>query len=819
MKFKLSVLSDLEIYKFEGKRSFLSLNSFFETVKRYRNDFNKPLRKDNFKVHFKSEILSVDNVSYCSLSSAIKFCYLNKKKHLGCAKVCQQIEELVIHNDVALDSTLDLYHRIAKFSFRNIPELQTHIHNHFNIDESTIPTLVVDHKDLFSEQHWKKVLLFEWNFFMSYGSDYNYEELVQKKNEFFYNLECTVKLSKRIQENAKQTIKRRLTRRQLSTHNEVLLMFGNGSKHCPAKIEDELQHLAGEIFDEEGLSVHVLDCTARCREQCHGAHIYVLSPPMTEIIMDDIALIYTSYVLRKHVLPTSSVSFFNVTGDVANSHRFRFRDLFLKGDICPVHSRLFDVQESSTDEPCEKCFSQNSELKPLHWSDFSVEREWVLDVPLEEQLLFESFLSRKTVERTNDINAFFKTKCVRLYALHDALLNLKNKNHFGIIQELNTSELMVNYHCLTETFKMTQMMGITQGAKNAENQWKKRATDELNYYNYAIRKYPLEYNSVRGLVQGQVSLRDCFVFAMRDNLVTLTEKSNPEPGESRTGQVNTIQGTDLGIPKDSLLVSNVHMENGCDGLSCTCSCLVPQLLRKEDFQMVTVPTLKELQQLTSLKQLCRWGLLNVWSKASEGDALTDLFEAMPQDLLKHQAANTESDLELSFGQLDISGIDVDCEQASDEDVHLLEVEAALTAISHHNPIAVVDVDKECHFPDPDFEDSFEDTEALLQIEGVTPFDDSTHLETEIDQAAKMNFLRYSPPPFLLFRTAPWIGRDDDPKVVEGFLSDLLVMADINDNEYAVLGVDKKIGGVHMKLEKGKPKISTSDKRSSSSPFA
>ena len=219
------------------------------------------------------------------------------------------------------------------------------------------------------------------------------------------------------------------------------------------------------------------------------------------------------------------------------------------------------------------------QLRPLRWNDFNVEREWVLDVPLEEQIIFEAFLNRTTVEKqTNDVNTCFKTKCVRMYALHDALLNLMNKNHCGIIQELSTSEfnqLMVNYHRLTDTFKMTHMMGITQGERHAEYQWNMRATDELKYYNYAIRKYPLKYDSGGGFVEQHVSLRDCFVFAMRDNLVTLTEKSNPEPGESRTGQVDTIQRTDLGIPNDSLIVSRIHMDNNCGGLNDVCPCLAP----------------------------------------------------------------------------------------------------------------------------------------------------------------------------------------------------------------------------------------------------
>lgn len=196
----------------------------------------------------------------------------------------------------------------------------------------------------------------------------------------------------------------------------------------------------------------MLDCTARCRGPIHGAHIYVQAPPMAKTLMDDVTVILTSYISRKHLLSTASVTFFNASADAVKSNRFRVRDLFLQGNIKPIYDCQFDHQDFDNGHSCNECFNQNTDTIPLHWSEFDVEREWVLDVPLEEQLLFESFLSRKTLERTHDVKGFLKTKYVRMYALYDSLLNLANKNHFGVIQELNTSELMVNYHCLTDIF-------------------------------------------------------------------------------------------------------------------------------------------------------------------------------------------------------------------------------------------------------------------------------------------------------------------------------------------------------------------------------
>ena len=83
--------------------------------------------------------------------------------------------------------------------------------------DNSIPTLAGHHKDLFIEEHWMRVLLFEWHFYMLYGNEYEYGELVEKKNEYFDVLQNSVRVADRIHENAKATIKLVLARRQFSS--------------------------------------------------------------------------------------------------------------------------------------------------------------------------------------------------------------------------------------------------------------------------------------------------------------------------------------------------------------------------------------------------------------------------------------------------------------------------------------------------------------------------------------------------------------------------------------------------------------------------
>lgn len=183
---------------------------------------------------------------------------------------------------------------------------------------------------------------------------------------------------------------------------------------------------------------------------------------------------------------------------------------------------------------------------------------------------------------------------------------------------MNTEELMLNYHNLSRTFDMTQAMGVTMGQDCAEKLWKSRGSEDLAYYNYAIRKIPLEYVNASGKGTHYVSLRDCYKISVRDNLVTLTERSNPDPGESRTGQICTIQGTDIGVPKDMLDLEQFHDPTLCDGTP-NCHCMRPTVLGKESFRRVLLdPSDEESEAMQKLHQLCKWGLKKIWREINAG---------------------------------------------------------------------------------------------------------------------------------------------------------------------------------------------------------
>ena len=70
---------------------------------------------------------------------------------------------------------------------------------------------------------------------------------------------------------------------------------------------------------------------------------------------------------------------------------------------------------------------------------------------------------------------------MRLNTSFDNLLNVSN--YIGTIQELNTTELMMNYHDICTVFAVTNTSGATQSLQNADRQLKQESDRDLCYYN------------------------------------------------------------------------------------------------------------------------------------------------------------------------------------------------------------------------------------------------------------------------------------------------------------------------------------------------
>ena len=116
------------------------------------------------------------------------------------------------------------------------------------------------------------------------------------------------------------------------------------------------------------------------------------------------------------------------------------QDLYLEHQLDDKVNFKWEFDELNRDdegyisERCRSCYQNSACFNPLHWSTFQVEEEFISDIPLEVQMLLMTFIQKDSLWKCHDPSDFVQAKVVRLYALYNALLNIANRNHFGILQ-------------------------------------------------------------------------------------------------------------------------------------------------------------------------------------------------------------------------------------------------------------------------------------------------------------------------------------------------------------------------------------------------
>ena len=156
------------------------------------------------------------------------------------------------------------------------------------------------------------------------------------------------------------------------------------------------------------------------------------------------------------------------------------------------------IIEDSSSSYCKYCFSSIAKFisAPLDWRKFDLFREWYLEVPLELQIiLFNIFINRKSLCKTEISNSYVQSKLPKLYALLELGLLIYNKNYYGINQRLNTEELIVNYHAVSTVFSITAQCGATHSQKFANNWLQQRADTDQIFYETFLKKYSICYQA------------------------------------------------------------------------------------------------------------------------------------------------------------------------------------------------------------------------------------------------------------------------------------------------------------------------------------
>lgn len=163
-------------------------------------------------------------------------------------------------------------------------------------------------------------------------------------------------------------------------------------------------------------------------------------------------------------------------------------------------------------------------------------KEWYLEVPLEFQILLSNlFLNKDSLRRLDDSDNYLYNKIEKLYSLLDCVLNIFNRKYNGILQQLNTEELIVNYHSVSTVFAVTGQSGATRSLKWASRWLQLRSDIDKRYYDTYLKYYPIKFEDVQNNTSiKNVCMRDCYTILCLDNLVGLSIHSDPDPGKNRT---------------------------------------------------------------------------------------------------------------------------------------------------------------------------------------------------------------------------------------------------------------------------------------------
>ncbi|CAG2244894.1 unnamed protein product [Mytilus edulis] len=309
-----------------------------------------------------------------------------------------------------------------------------------------------------------------------------------------------------------------------------------------------------------------------------------------------------------------------------NYHKFHLRDDYFSGKLGNkiVHV-LHEYDEDYIDllEPktlkhqdddnkvyCEYCFQNISShiFKPLDWKHFDLLKEWYLEVPLELQTIFGNlFINKDTLRRSDCSEGYLFTRIGKLYCLLDSGFNISNRKYHGILQQMNTEELIVNYHSISTVFDVTTQSGITKSLKSATRWLQARSDLDKRYYDAYLKQYPLEHKDPQGEVSKmEVCMRDCYNIVYLDNLVRWSIHADPDPGKNRTSQICTLPITIKGLPKQSYIIKSWHQQD-CD-LLVNCNCMQQIKLGKDQCKLLLEYEDKEKEALQILDVQTRLGI-------------------------------------------------------------------------------------------------------------------------------------------------------------------------------------------------------------------
>ena len=609
----------------EDNEHYIVLDDFFNFLKKQDGDVKCSNVNRSFR-RFKGGIKTLNNKQVVSVNSILKFIFSYCDTLSSCASLAKNIEKYILgdkkSDDIGIvNSLLDIYKLIAKTKFPNLNLL----FNKVIFDESNIITLVPEHKVEFTAEEWRKICWFEKHFSNTLDSfDIEYDEIIRLKFRQFQSLRSIQECN----ENWTNTLKKQIKLKTLRIEAAESLNQSEidaAQKHIPAVIERHLWSVVREDQIDEILGIAVFDSKDSIQNNViHG----VLEIRSIDLLKNKEEICQSLYysLKRKHNVQLGKVLFFGSgslsefkSGDII--HRFHLRDSVLNGSILDkcieswnadelMSSEITDDEESK----CPSCFDPGLP-KPLSSKGFRILEEWYLETPIETQILFDGFINRDSWRRSSKSEDYLHQKFEKLYLVYDILLNVYNKKFIGVLQQANTQELLTEYKSISSVFDVTSSAGATTSLVAAEKKLKMRSDQDLCYFNTYLKRHKLIYDTVMGDCEKEVSLRECHLVLLLDNLVKWTNKkvTTAKRSETMTNLMCTLPITLQGLPEDSGITEQWHTDE-CDG-SANCICKQSVVLTKADIDDVLINLSQNEQNVyQQFGNLMAWGYNQLWAK-------------------------------------------------------------------------------------------------------------------------------------------------------------------------------------------------------------
>lgn len=325
-----------------------------------------------------------------------------------------------------------------------------------------IPSLYSHLQHDYDEESWNRIKFFELHYSQQYGDICStVDEEIQRKTEYLNILA----VSKNLAQNIKIQIATTLARRKLRTHSAEMkekIMFSDSHQdHIYETLDADVNEAISNCKD--------IISTVFCAEATIPGTIMVLSETLStdKDLLSNAALAMKYSLQRKHNVQCTCVIFyekgcFKPYQSKLGISRFKLRESSVQNsenlkDIYRCSWERDDSEPANEDTLCDTCLGGIDDNN-LSLTNFDLIKEWLNDVPLPMQVILESFINLRSLNKSSDMNSYLKDKIKRLYSTVDVLLNVHNKYHFGIYQQANTNELIMHSSSITAVFKVSNVI-------------------------------------------------------------------------------------------------------------------------------------------------------------------------------------------------------------------------------------------------------------------------------------------------------------------------------------------------------------------------